>query len=353
MRKHFVALLVLGFLGVSAQVQGQTSDLTFTLLTDTSVLNHFPGPDNLIGTADDVVSDQAGGLNQSAPNSPAALSFFTVTFAGVPFTQPEFVGDVIRFTTGSLDISATLNKGNTFNVLITGGTLNGTAANPTIGPSVTTLGEQSGAPDGLSASLATNQMTGTFDHQTFAEDSMTGEDTFPFPDQDIMSATVVVVAKANFGASGDSYMDNVVAPLIISPDITGILRIEFEFTEVQNPDMGLNGAVVRGAIIATTTDTVPPLSPGGGETPTSTFTLTLTPTPTATDTAMPILTSTFTLTPTPTETAGTTETPTLSPTLTATIQAIMTCSADLDKDSDIDFQDLLIFVEQMRAFTGP
>jgi hypothetical protein len=354
-RRPVVQFFLLGLVVASASTQAQPSDLTFTLLTDSSVLNHYPGPDNLIGTADDVISAASAGNGPSNPNSPASLSYFTVTFSGSIAQQNEFQGDVIRFQTGSLDISATLAKGNSFNVVITGGTLMGTVANPFIGRSITTLGEQSGAPDGLSASFATNQTTGTFDHSTMTPDVESGPDTFPFPDQDIMSATVVVVPRASFGASGDAYMDNVVAPLVTSEEVTGIVRIEFEFTEVQNPDMGLDGALVQGVLVATTEDEIPPLSPGGGETPTSTFTLTMTPTPTATNTTMPILTSTFTLTPTPIETSAMTETqtPTLTPTLTATIQAILTCSADLDRDMDIDFQDLLIFVEQMRAFTGP
>lgn len=345
------SLTALALIGLAAVVHAQPSQLTFNLITDAAALNHYPGPDKLIGTADDVVSNQPAGFGPSDPNSPASLSYFTVKFAGSIAQQTEFQGDVIRFQTGSLDISATLNKGNSFNVILTGGTLSGTVANPFIGRSITTLGEQFGNPDGLSAAFATNQLTGTFDHSTHTPDTQGGPGNFPFPDQDIMSATVVVVKKADFGSSGDAYMDNVVAPLITSPAVTGILRVEFEFLETQVPNMGLNGALVQGVLVATTSDEIPPLSPNGEAT--ATFTLTMTPTPTETPTGLPMATPSFTLTPSPSGTPESTETPTLTPTLTETIQAILTCSADLDQDMDIDFQDLLIFIEQMRSFTSP
>ncbi len=358
-------VLVVSFV-LTVAATAQTDQLSFSLLADVSLLNHYPGPDHLIGTTDDIVSDQPANLNESDPNFPSALSYFTVQFPGVPFEQDEYVGDVIRFTTGTFDIESTVSKGRTFNVLITGGTIFGTRANPFIGRSVTTLGEQSGAPDGLSASFGDNQLGGIFDHATMTPDTQGGEDNFAFPDQNIMSATVVVIKKESFGSSGDFYMDTVIAPLIGSDSVTGILRFEFEFTEVQNPDMGLNGAIVRGVFVGTTTDGIPQLTEGPTETPTGTFTFTLTPTPTQT----PSSTATFTLTPTetlmntftntPTETMANTNTPTATgtlgvtetetPTFTQTVAAMVTRSADLNDDNRIDFEDLILFMEQMRAF---
>ncbi|MCA9428651.1 MAG: hypothetical protein KC994_26470, partial [Candidatus Omnitrophica bacterium] len=362
---HFrKTVLAIAAFVLTAQIAfAQTTDLNFTLLTDSSLLNHYPGEDNIIGTTDDVVSDQqVPEIGGSAPNSPSSFSYFTVTFPGSTFEQPEYEGDVIRFVTGTIDISAVGAKGNVFAVTITGGTIYGTAANPFIGPSITTLGEQSGDPDGLTSDFGTNQMSGTFDHMTETPETMGTEHTFTFPDQQVMNATVIVVKKEGFGASGNAYLDNVVTPLINDASVSGILLFEFQFTEVQNPDMGLDGALVKGMFVATTTGVIPQLTPGG-ETPTSTFTFTMTPTPTETPTdTMMMATNTFTLTPTFTDTMTPTDTstPTLTetstltqtqtPTFTETVTAMLTCSADLDMDKDIDFQDLIIFLEQMRAF---
>lgn len=133
-------------------------------------------------------------------------------------------------------------------------------------------------------------------------------------------------------------MDNVVAPLIQSQEVTGILRFEFEFTEVQEPDTGLNGAVVAGVFVATTTDIIPPLSIGE-ETPTFTFTVTETPTETPSET--PSLT--FSLTPTEE----------LTPTLTETLLATLTRSADINEDGEVDAKDLIILLERMKEAIEP
>ncbi|MCA9444136.1 MAG: hypothetical protein KC964_25305, partial [Candidatus Omnitrophica bacterium] len=70
---HFrKTVLAIAAFVLTAQIAfAQTTDLNFTLLTDSSLLNHYPGEDNIIGTTDDVVSDQqVPEIGGSAPNSP-------------------------------------------------------------------------------------------------------------------------------------------------------------------------------------------------------------------------------------------------------------------------------------------
>lgn len=339
MRSRMLIWMLMGLAVLGIQSEAQVSELTFTLLTDNSVLNHYPAADNIIGTTDDIVSDQPAGSGPSAPNNTASLSYFTVTFPG-GFTpqQPEFEGHVIRFLTGGFSLQATAAKGRAYDIVITSGTLDGTVANPFVGRSVTSLGEQGGAPDGLSATFSNDTLEGIFDHTTRTPDIQSGDGVFPFIDQILMGAKVTVVPRAEFGATGDDYMDNVVAPLIQSQEVTGILRFEFEFTEVQEPDTGLNGAVVAGVFVATTTDIIPPLSIGE-ETPTFTFTVTETPTETPSET--PSLT--FSLTPTEE----------LTPTLTETLLATLTRSADINEDGEVDAKDLIILLERMKEAIEP
>jgi hypothetical protein len=359
------------------------SNLTFDLMTSDDLINRWPGNDYLIGNAGDIVFDQPVGSGPSDPNKAGALSFFTVTFPEPPppSTQLEFIGEFIRFCTGTIDVQATLNKGNTFGVSITGGTLYGTTALPLTGPSITTLGEQFGDPDSLAASFGSNMLSGTFDHSTLEPDFEGGPMTFSFPDQIIMGGTVEIVKRANFGLTGDTYLDFVGNIANGTAEVTGFMKLDLVFTQMQSPDTGLDGTVIHVTLVATTEDEIPILSPGEGMTPTPSFTLTLTPSPSPTSTTMseqPTSTETPTLTltltpvpPTSTETLTSTpsitpeqETPTLTvswtPTHTMVIDATstitptftMTCSADFDRDMDIDFQDLLLFIQQMQDYNA-
>ncbi|MEQ9058270.1 MAG: hypothetical protein RLW61_02505 [Gammaproteobacteria bacterium] len=69
-----LALLCLGWFGAAPAA-------SLNLLFDASLIDHYPGPDGLVGTADDVVTDNLT-LSNSEPNTPGALSYDAFDFVG-------------------------------------------------------------------------------------------------------------------------------------------------------------------------------------------------------------------------------------------------------------------------------
>lgn len=89
------------------------ASVTYQLATDSSMVNHWPGPDGLIGTADDIVDGGATTIGGSGPNVPGGLSQVSFDF-GNPSAEPKLASpfDAISFiSTGSFTFDATAGAG--------------------------------------------------------------------------------------------------------------------------------------------------------------------------------------------------------------------------------------------------
>jgi len=78
MKKTIILLALVGATGVSAQTNPQE----FEIISDVSGVNHWPGPDGQVGSADDVVSSTPSPLNQSAANGAGSFSYNAFQFSG-------------------------------------------------------------------------------------------------------------------------------------------------------------------------------------------------------------------------------------------------------------------------------
>ncbi|GEM_PF-2000263 len=78
MKKIILLLTLVGATGVSAQTNPQE----FEIISDVSGVDHWPGPDGQVGSADDVVSSTPSPLNQSAANGAGSFSYNAFQFSG-------------------------------------------------------------------------------------------------------------------------------------------------------------------------------------------------------------------------------------------------------------------------------
>jgi len=78
MKKTIILLALAGATGVLAQTNPQE----FEIISDVSGVNHWPGPDGQVGSADDVVGSTPSTLNQSAANGAGSFSYNAFQFSG-------------------------------------------------------------------------------------------------------------------------------------------------------------------------------------------------------------------------------------------------------------------------------
>ena len=76
----FSSLLVMAALYLLTPLAAQAEELVFDILLDNSAMNAYPGTDGLIGTADDVVSNQPTTANTSGPNTNGSYSYNAFDF---------------------------------------------------------------------------------------------------------------------------------------------------------------------------------------------------------------------------------------------------------------------------------
>jgi hypothetical protein len=84
----------------------RASDRTFTIVTNAPVVNHWPGPDGFVGTADDVVNAGLSAYEQSSPNEYGSYSFIVTTLGQNHPQDPWLFGgyDTATFVLGSVTI---------------------------------------------------------------------------------------------------------------------------------------------------------------------------------------------------------------------------------------------------------
>jgi hypothetical protein len=83
------------------------ADRTFNVVTNTAMVNHWPGPDGFIGTADDPVKASVAGI-YSSPNAYGSYGYMAVSLGGFPpagILPPN--SDTITYLQGKLTLDST------------------------------------------------------------------------------------------------------------------------------------------------------------------------------------------------------------------------------------------------------
>jgi len=188
------------------------------IAADETAINHYPGPDGLIGNADDVVSGAPTAANQSAPNGMGSLGHNSFAFAGVGPGDPSLpMGfDAITFVQGTVTVD--------LDVAANGG-----------GPIVTALDITSGTEPfpghGAYTSTITAVNDGTYNPATGA---FTLDVDFKYTIGGNMGAepgveltgTAIYLESGDFGTpTGNAYVDNVAVPLAQSQGASAVLFI--------------------------------------------------------------------------------------------------------------------------------
>ena len=209
MQKPFVFIAFLVF-SLSTSAQALTLDL---VINDPNALNHYPGPDGLIGTADDVVSALPTTLNASGPNVLGSYSYNAFDF-GSGATDPALPTgkNAVTLIEGNVSIDtniAALGGG----AIITGFDVSGTEPFPFHGPyQAQTIAVNSGTYN-----PATGAFTLNIDFTASLTSGLGTAVNFS------LSGEAWYVEAANFGvASGNAYVDNVLIPLAQSQNAASL-----------------------------------------------------------------------------------------------------------------------------------
>lgn len=188
------------------------------IASDNAVVNHYPGPDGLIGNADDVVSGNPSASQSSDPNGQGSYGFNAFAFSGMGSSDPALPTgyDAITFVQGTVTADT--------NVLANGG-----------GAIVTDLNVTSGTEPFPGHGDYTSRITavngGTYNAQTgaFTLDVDFSYTIFGNTSSEPgvnLSGTAFYRTAAQFGSpTGNSYMDNVVIPLAQAAGAASVLFV--------------------------------------------------------------------------------------------------------------------------------
>lgn len=175
-----------------------------TIAQDDSAVNHFPGPDGLIGNGDDVISDQLSSVQGSAPNGNGSLAHNAFNFGGGQDAAIPTGYNAITFVDGTVDINVdalTNGGGPIVNAL---SVASGTEPFPGHGPYASFItAVNSGSYDTGTRQFSLNvDFSYVFQGAMFSEPGVT------------LTGTAIYQAAADFGTpTGNAYFDNVVVPL--------------------------------------------------------------------------------------------------------------------------------------------
>jgi hypothetical protein len=240
------AVLAAGLLLAAAP---EASAITATLLTHPSLVDHTPGPDLRIGTADDgILADDVGNLH-AGPNAHGAASF--ALLAGGPMPIPGFNPeandyDFVLFVDGTLEFTPDFaaSTADEIAVTFTGGTLRSTAEfdHPTRGEATTTIAAGTARLNPMTGAGQV-QWTGTF-----------SKIPTPLADEVLTAAPGKgwIVLAPQLGHTGDAYIDGVLTPLL-PDDVTALVLVEFTGT-VQTGGDCCTGFSTLGVLAAYTTE---------------------------------------------------------------------------------------------------
>ena len=209
---HTLALTIVltaisGLAGVAAA--------TLELMADPSVVNHYPGPDGLMGNTDDLVS-AATTLSTSDPNVPGAFSYNAFDFSGAgAITDPGLPAgtSAVTFLAGSVTVDTAVAAAGG-GALLTGLAVSGTQPFNGHGPySAAITGVNGGSYDPVSGAFTldvdftASLVGGTANALNFA-----------------LSGTAWYIDAADFGtATGNAYLDHVLLPLAQSAGAGALL----------------------------------------------------------------------------------------------------------------------------------
>lgn len=184
----------------------------FSLINDTSLINHWPGNDGLIGSADDVVSGEPSLTNASAPNADGTASFNAFDF------QQSDIPDANLFPPDRQAITF-LHEGSTVTInddavnsgepvsevpLFRNWTISGTPPFPNHGPYTAAIAEV--------ASGSYNRETKEFSQTvTFTANLTSGLATSS--DFELSGMAWIVTAEEFDTGTGDAYVDEVLIPI--------------------------------------------------------------------------------------------------------------------------------------------
>jgi len=215
-----ILVLLFAFTALSAvpftDVEAQTVDLTISSGTD--FINHYPGPDGLIGNNDDVISDQLTAIQGSEPNRKGSLGHNSFLFVSSGQQDPSLgTGyDAITFVEGSVTAD--------IDVLKSGG-----------GPIVTAMNITSGTEPfpghGAYTSTITAVNSGTYDPVTGAfslnvDISYTIFGNVGSEPGVELNGTAIFREAADFATpTGNSYVDSVAVPHAQSSGASSMLFI--------------------------------------------------------------------------------------------------------------------------------
>jgi hypothetical protein len=236
-------------IGLMCGAAHDAAAITATLLTDPSLVDHTPGADLRIGTADDAVLSDDVGILHSGPNAHGAASYALLSAGPVPVPgfNPE-VNDFsfVLFVDGTLEFTPDFaaSTASEIAVAFTGGSLRSTAEfdHPVRSEATTTIASGAAHMNPLTGEGEV-QWTGTF-----------SQIPTPLADEVLTSAPGKgwIVLAPQLGQTGDPYIDDVVTPLL-PPSTTALVVVEFTGT-VQSGGDCCTGFTTLGVLVAYTTE---------------------------------------------------------------------------------------------------
>ncbi len=205
-----LAILITGITGLT----GATA-ATLNLLAGPSVVNHYPGPDGLVGNADDIVSASTT-LSSSDPNIPGAFSYNAFDFTGTgAVTDPGLPAgtSAVTFLAGSVAVDTAVAAAGG-GALLTGLAVSGTQPFNGHGPySAAITNVNGGSYDPVSGAFtldvdfSASLVGGTANAVNFA-----------------LSGTAWYIEAADFGTpTGNAYLDTLLLPLAQSNNAGALL----------------------------------------------------------------------------------------------------------------------------------
>jgi hypothetical protein len=236
------------FLAILSVAYAQT---TFTLVDEASLVNHWPGLDGLIGSADDVVSANPSTSNGSAPNSSGAASYNafdfgqgTVPDANLFPPNRQAITYLDAGGTISVDMTVAENGGGP---LILGWDISGSEPFPGHGAysaQITAVNSGSYNPNSHSFSqnvdFTANLTSGAANSSNFD-----------------LSGTAYVILSADFGeSSGNDYVDSVLIPIAQSMNADGLIFLAGSGIVPAADNFGFPQMPITAAIFALMTETV-------------------------------------------------------------------------------------------------
>jgi len=232
--------------------------------------NHFPGPDGLVGTGDDLVSAFISPILGSDANFRGSFSFVAGTLPTAPGDPTYFPGthNGGGFCEGTITIDEVV-AGVGGGPLILDWNLVGTAPIQGQGASfLEMLAVNGGTYNPISGAI-------TLDH---SPELTTGGQVVSDPS--IVSTGTAMVLDAPFPVTGNSYVDSVLVPLAQSLGATGLFFAELDTTVPGTITIETSSVLVavRGVAAATDVTLAAAVDPPAGSIPGSQVTVTLTAT---------------------------------------------------------------------------